>query len=288
MSFKSQIVALLLALGFQGCSSLFFYPDQITYRTPQFYALAYDDLYFESTDSLSLHAWHIYPRAEAAASKGLIFVAHGNAQNLSSHFASWVWLVEAGYELFIFDYRGYGKSQGSATIKGTVEDTQAALAYLEAHYRGEYFACGQSLGGSLLLNALHKRENSRIKAVIIDSAFTGFADISKEKMAQSWLSWPFQWIPYLTLSSEYDAKQKLLQINAPLLLVHGSLDGIVSPNNSWQLFERAVRPKEFWLVKDAGHIQALENEKVREDFLHFLRKHSGHFNPGYSAMKIYE
>jgi hypothetical protein len=278
----------LLALSFQGCSSLFFYPDQITYRTPQFYELAYDDLYFESTDSLTLHAWHIYPRPEAAASKGLIFVAHGNAQNLSSHFASWVWLVEEGYELFIFDYRGYGESQGSVDIKGAVEDTQAALEYLEAHYKGDYFACGQSLGGSLLLNALHKRANSRIRAVIIDSAFMGFADIVNEKMAQSWLSWPFQWVAYLTLSSKYDAKQKLSQINAPLLFVHGSLDRIVSPNNSWQLFEDARMPKEFWLVKEAGHIQALENEKVREDFLDFLRKHRGHFNPAYSAMKIYE
>jgi hypothetical protein len=66
------------------------------------------------------------------------------------------------------------------------------------------------------------------------------------------------------------------------------LDRIVSPNNSWQLFEDARMPKEFWLVKEAGHIQALENEKVREDFLDFLRKHRGHFNPAYSAMKIYE
>ncbi|MBE0499490.1 MAG: alpha/beta fold hydrolase [Campylobacterales bacterium] len=288
MPFKAQIVALLLALSFQGCSSLFFYPDQITYRTPEFYELAYDDLYFESTDSLSLHAWHIYPRPEAAASKGLIFVAHGNAQNLSSHFTSWVWLVEAGYELFIFDYRGFGKSQGSADIKGTIEDTQAALDYLETHYKGEYFACGQSLGGSLLLNVLYKRANSRIKALIIDSTFTGFADIANEKMAQGLLTWPFQWLPYLTLGHEYDAQQKLSQIDTPLLFVHGSLDRTVSPNNSWQLFERAARPKEFWLVKEAGHIQALENEKVREDFLDFLRKHRSHFNPAYSAMKIYE
>jgi alpha-beta hydrolase superfamily lysophospholipase len=288
MQYSRQLLSFLLALSFQGCSSLFFYPDQITYRTPQFYELAYDDLYFASTDSLSLHAWHIYPRPEAAASKGLIFVAHGNAQNLSSHFASWVWLVEEGYELFIFDYRGYGESQGSVDIKGAVEDTQAALEYLEAHYKGDYFACGQSLGGSLLLNALHKRANNRIRAVIIDSAFMGFADIVNEKMAQSWLSWPFQWVAYLTLSSKYDAKQKLSQINAPLLFVHGSLDRIVSPNNSWQLFEDARMPKEFWLVKEAGHIQALENEKVREDFLDFLRKHRGHFNPAYSAMKIYE
>ncbi len=288
MQFKQQLLFLVLALSFQGCTSLFFYPDSTLYRTPKFYELKYDDVYFESTDTLTLHAWHIYPPQEAGASKGLIFVAHGNAQNLSSHFVSWVWLIEEGYELFIFDYRGYGQSQGSADLKGTIEDTRAALEYLDTQYGGEYFACGQSLGGSLLLNALHNRENSRIKALIIDSAFTGFADIANEKMAQSWLTWPFQWIPYLTMSSAYEAKEKISQVNKPLLLLHGSLDRTVSPNNSWQLFEHAAMPKEFWLVKKAWHTQALENQKAREDFLRFLQEERSHFNQAYSVMKIYE
>lgn len=289
MRYSRLFLSFLLALSFQGCTPLFFYPDSTLYQTPQSYDLAYDDLYFESTDSLRLHAWHIYPRPEAAASKGLIFVAHGNAQNLSMHFTSWVWLIEEGYELFIFDYRGFGESQGSVVdAKGAIEDTRAALAYLETHYKGDYFACGQSLGGLLLLNAIHDRENSRIKTVIIDSAFTGFANIAREKMAQGWLSWPFQWLPYLTLSTEHEAKGKLSKIGTPLLFVHGSLDTTVSPNNSWQLFEAALMPKEFWLVKEAGHVRALEKQKVREDLLRFLKTPQMHFSPAYSAMRIYE
>lgn len=274
-----------MALLLQGCSSLFFYPDNITHRTPDFYELKYKDIYFDSYDKTVLHAWHIYPKVE---SKGLVFVAHGNAQNLSSHFVSWVWLIEEGYELFIFDYRGYGKSHGEIELKGSIEDTSAALSHLESFYKKEYFVCGQSLGGTLLLNALEERDNTKIKAVVIDSTFTGFSDIANNKMSKVWLAWPFQWIPYLSLENGYDAKDKVALIDKPMLFLHGSLDPIVSPNNSWQLFELSTPPKEFWLVKNTKHIQALDNAKVQKDFLNFLEEGRHYYESNYSRMRIYE
>lgn len=285
MQYSKVFLSLLTALSFQGCTSLFFYPDDVTYRTPEFYELKYDDVYFNSNDKTRLHAWHIYPKEE---SKGLIFVAHGNAQNLSSHFTAWIWLIEEGYEIFIFDYRGYGKSEGKIDLKGSIEDTFSALSYLEKSYEKEYFACGQSLGGSLLLNALDGRDNTMVKGVIIDSAFTGFADIVNDKLDSLWLTWPFQWMPYITLSDKYDAKDRVSALGKPLLYLHGSLDAIVSPNYSWQLFELSSMPKEFWIVQDKGHIQALENESAQKDFLEFLQDEKNFYDKNYSRMRIYE
>lgn len=281
----AYVCMLCLALSFQGCSSLFFYPDRIEYSTPVAYGLNYENVYFPSDDNTSLHAWRIYPERDA---KGLLFVAHGNAQNLSSHFTSWVWLVKAGYELFIFDYRGYGQSEGSAEISGSVKDTRAALDYLEKNYQGDYFVCGQSLGGTILLNALDKRDNSRIKSVIIDSTFMGFSDIASDKLNAIWLTWPFQWIPYLSLTDKFDAKDKVAGVNKPLLFVHGALDTTISANNSWQLFERSHPPREIWIVKGAGHTQSFSHEYVQREFLQFLHENGQDFNPYYSRMKIYE
>lgn len=285
MQLSRYILGFLFALLLQGCSSLFFYPDDITYRTPDFYDLTYRDVYFNSKDNTALHAWHIYPKQD---SKGLVFVAHGNAQNLTSHFASWVWLIEEGYELFIFDYRGYGRSEGEIDLKGSIEDTVSALDQIEHSYKKEYFVSGQSLGGTLLLNALDNRDNRRIKGVIIDSTFVGFRDIVNTKLSHSWLTWPFQWLPYLSLSDDYDAKDRVTALQKPILFLHGSQDGIVSANNSWQLFEYSKPPKELWLVKSAGHIQSLENEHVRNDFLEFLEKEGRYFDANYSRMRIYE
>lgn len=285
MQYSKVLLSLLIALSFQGCTSLFFYPDDVTYRTPEFYELKYDDVYFNSKDETLLHAWHIYPKME---SKGLIFVAHGNAQNLSSHFVSWVWLIEEGYEIFIFDYRGYGKSEGEIDLKGSIEDTFSALSYLEKSYEKEYFACGQSLGGTLLLNALDGRDNTKVKAVIIDSTFTGFSDIVNDKLDGFWLTWPFQWVPYMTLSKEYDAKDRVVSLDKPVLYLHGSLDTTVPPNNSWQLFELSTMPRELWIVKDKDHTQALVNESARKEFLEFLQDEKIFFDKNYSRMRIYE
>jgi len=281
----SSFLLLFWALLFQACSSHFFYPNQTTYRTPAYYELKYKDIDFSSKDGTSLHAWYIYPQN---TSKGLVFVAHGNAQNISSHFISWVWLVEQGYEVFIFDYREYGKSQGSSSIQGSVEDTLAALDYLESVYKQKYVAVGQSLGGTMLLNALQDRDNSQVKAVVLDSTFVGFSEIASEKMNGVWLTWPFQWIPSLSLSDDFDAKDRVAGVNKPLLFIHGSLDKIISANNSWQLFELSSMPKELWIVKDAKHIQSLDNANVRKNFLSFLHSPSNYYDANISYMKIYE
>jgi len=286
MPVKSLVSVLLVSLFFQGCSSLFFYPDKMTYKKPSDYGLEYKDIYFKSADKTSLHAWHIYTKS--AKPKGLIFLAHGNAQNLSSHFTSWVWLIEEGYELFIFDYRAYGKSEGKSELKGSIEDTRAALDHLETIYKEPYVACGQSLGGTLLLNALQERNNTQIQAVVIDSTFTGFSDIASQKMDGVWLTWPFQWIPYLSLDADYDAKDKVTKINKPFLFLHGSLDKVVSVNESWQLFELSKPPKELWVIKDAEHTQGLSKLNVRKDFLDFLNKGKNYYDVHYSHMRIYE
>jgi len=279
------LFALVLSFFFHGCASHFFHPDHTRYRTPKFYELNYDEVYFASADKTPLHAWHIYPKTE---SKGLLFVAHGNGQNLSAHFISWVWLLEAGYEVFIFDYRGYGESKGEISLSGSIEDTQAALDYVQKSYSKAFYVCGQSLGGTMLLNALANRDNSHIKAVIIDSTFTGFSDIASEKMDNIILTWPFQWVPKLSLRDDYDAKDRVKKINKPLLFIHGSSDMIISPNHSWQLFELASTPSEIWLVKEADHIQSIQNIAVQKDFLEFLELEKNYYNPHYSRMRIYE
>lgn len=284
MQVRFFLFLLLVLAFFQGCSSHFFHPDQNVYRTPKYYDLKYDDIYFDSFDKTRLHAWHIYP---SSPSKGLVFVAHGNAQNISAHFVGWQWLLARGYEVFIFDYREYGKSQGKSSIKGSIEDTGAALDYLENTYNKKYVAIGQSLGGTMLLNALKKRDNTQVKAVVIDSSFRGFSNIAKQKMDAIWLTWPLQWIPSLSLSGDYDAQDAVQNLSKPVLFIHGSLDVIISVDDSWYLFERASKPKQMWIVKGASHIQSLENTAVQNDFVRFLEATKEEFNPHYSSLKIY-
>ncbi len=262
-----KLLLSLFLLIFSGCEGILFHPDHQVYRTPDYYQLRYNEIDFRSKDGTRLHGWWLKPEK---VSKGLMVVAHGNAQNITAHFTGWVWLVEAGYELFIFDYQGYGASEGEVDMGKAIDDTEAALKYAQANYDGDRFACGQSLGGVLLINVLAKEPYPAYRFVIIDSAFSDLEEIGKEVLSRSYLTWPFQWMAYPTLTEKYNPVDKLARVERPLLFIAGSADEVVPANHSWQLFDAAKRPKEFWLVPGAGHISALNVKEIQKALLEYM------------------
>ncbi len=274
---------MILLLLFSGCERMLFHPDHTVYRTPDDDALSYRDIYFDSHDGTHLHGWWVQPEGD---SKGLMVIVHGNAQNLSAHYRGWIWLVESGYELFIFDYRGYGKSEGEPGLAEAVEDTRAALEFVKLHHQGRQFVCGQSLGGVLLSSALAIEPALDHRLVIIDSAYSGLEEMGRHVLSRSYITWPFQWLAYPLLTDEYDAVDKVTKINSPLLFVAGSSDSVIPPNNSWQLFDAATRPKEMWLVEGAGHISVFDGEVMQKALLQYLEDVP--VSSEYSAMKIYD
>lgn len=279
-----SVLLLSVLLFFSGCTSMLFHPDTVTYSTPDEQNLSFETCAFESADGTRLHGWWITP---SAPSKGLIVLAHGNAENLSSHYLGWVWAVEAGYELFVFDYRGYGRSEAKpVSLKAAVDDVKAALGYASGRYGAPFIAVGQSLGGALLINALETSPPGAIELAVIDSTYATLGSAGSDVLSRAWLTWPFQWAAYLVLDDGYDPLDRVGTLDIPKLFVAGSKDVIVSPNQSWRLFDAAARPRAFWLVQNAGHIQPFYVPQVRREFLAFLEHRV--FHPDYSSMLIFD
>jgi len=278
-----RLAALLPLLLLSGCDGMVFQPDGVRYATPADLNISYRPVTFASGDGTRLSAWWMEPDR---ARLGTIVVAHGNAQNISAHFEGFVWLVRAGYEVFIFDYRGYGTSQGAPELEGAVEDVSAAIGYVSARRSGKLTAIGQSLGGALLINALARHKTERISLAVIDSAFASLPQAGDEALARTVAAWPFQWSAYLLLDSSYDPIRFVGALEVPKLFIAGSKDTVVSPNHSWQLFDAAARPRAFWLVTDAGHIGAFADPRVQRRFLAFLRRPD--FDRDASAMLIFD
>ena len=107
-----------------GCSYLFFYPQRKLINNPYLQDVDYRDIFFKTPDGLMLHGWFLKSSEE---SKGTILFLHGNAENISTHVNNVLWLVENGFDVLIFDYRGYGKSEGDPTLEGVHVDAEAAL-----------------------------------------------------------------------------------------------------------------------------------------------------------------
>lgn len=189
---KTPILALALSaatLLLSGCSSLFFYPDQTTYITPDRLNLSYQNIYLDTADGETLHGWWLPAEGQL---KGTVYFLHGNAQNISSHLLNVAWLPAEGYNVFTIDYRGYGKSTGAPDIEGALHDSEIGLRWLTSQPNTKntpVFILGQSLGGAMGLTLasewVQRSEKPELNGVILDGTFSGFRGIAKENLAAS-------------------------------------------------------------------------------------------------------
>jgi fermentation-respiration switch protein FrsA (DUF1100 family) len=271
----TKIVLLLTVLLLEGCTGLFYFPDRTLLHDPKTLGLTPQEIFFPSADGTKLFAWHL--RHKKGKAKGLILQYHGNAENLSSHYLNLVWLLDEGYDLLVFDYRGYGRSEGDPSQDGTVMDGEAALRL--AHKTAgnlPLIVYGQSLGGAIALrNVIDLKKEIPIRAVVIESSFASYQRVAQKVLKRGILTWPFQWLPYLVISNSRAPGDDVKYISPiPLLVIHGTEDKVVDYSLGEMLYESAREPKEFWSVEGAGHLDLyfLEKGKYRAEFLRRLEK----------------
>jgi len=263
------IVVILLS----GCTGVFFQPHHIQVRTPDNLGLSYEDVYFESSDGVRLHGWFLPAQAPA---EGTIFFLHGNAENISTHIGSVYWLPAQHFNVFLFDYRGYGFSGGAPSLPGAIADVESAFSWLLARKDLDpkrIVVFGQSLGGSLATYfTATTPHRSSIRALAIESAFSSYRDITREKLASFWLTWPLQYPLSWTVEDDVSPIRVIGKVSPiPLLVIHGDADNIVPIVHGRRLYDAAGEPKEFWAVAGGNHIDAFRYATYRERFLNFLR-----------------
>jgi hypothetical protein len=236
-----------------GCNHLFYYPDHVDYLQPETFGMRAEQISLPSGDE-TIHMWKIPGMRREKPGKVLHF--HGNAQNLSSHFLFSAWLARFGYDVYIFDYRGYGKSTGEPSRAGLVEDGITALKYVAGVDGKELFVLAQSLGGAVAVPslALAGTAADAVRLLTIDSSFPSYRDMARDKLASFWATWPLQWPLSFLVSEDYSPASYIGRLKMPLLIVHGTKDRIVPFRMGAELFRLAPGPdKTFWKIPDAPH-----------------------------------
>ena len=257
-----------------GCSSVFFYPDQVTYITPDRLNLEFEDVFVETPDGETLHGWWLPASSEP---KGTVYFLHGNAQNISSHIMNVAWLPEKRYNVFLIDYRGYGRSTGAPDIEGTLHDAETGLRWLANQPSTNdqpLFLLGQSLGGALgtaLASEWVKRdEHPPLDGVILDGTFSGFRAIAREKLGDFWLTWPLQIPLSWTITDEYEGHERIADISpVPVMVIHSVRDGIIPFHHGERLYDAAAEPKTF-LQTDTPHASTFVIPAYQEEVLEFM------------------
>lgn len=220
--------------------SFIFYPDDYFIGDPSDWGMPFEDVYFSTGDGLTLNGWFVPGEKEMT---WLMFP--GNAGNISYRLDNLRLLHHRlSLNIFIFDYRGYGRSQGRPSEEGTYLDAEAALTYLRSRRDIDPEAIiffGRSLGSAVAVNLATKH---KCLGLILESPPTSLVGMMKRL---------FPSLPPEELPIKYDSLSKIKRISVPLLILHGDCDEVVPFFMGRKLYEAANEPKQFYTIENAGH-----------------------------------
>lgn len=218
-----------------------FFPSRALTYTPRDVGLDFQEVFFASEDGVQLHGWYV----KASDSAPVLLWCHGNGGNIGFEVENLAWLHQADLGIFIFDYRGYGLSQGRPSETGIYKDARGAYQYLRHSlavpvHRIVLF--GRSLGGAV---AADLAGQVPARALILESTFTNVGDMA---------AYHFPWLPgKRRWSQKFDNRHKLAGLTLPKFFIHGEEDRVVPLWMGEQLYRLAQPPKDFYRIPGAGH-----------------------------------
>ena len=234
---------------------MYFNPSAKSYQDPANEGMKYEVIKFKSADGTGLTGLFFPATAPAL---GTVVHMHGNAENMTSHFPYSAWLAREGFNVFIFDYRGFGASEGHAELDGAVQDGVAALKQvlkMPGVDAGKIIVFGQSLGGALAVAAITESNLPVPAALILEGTFASYRGVGAATMRRNWLTWAVSWLPWVLVKEDHSPLKGIAGITCPKLFIHSTKDPVVPYKEGRRLYEAAPQPKEFWTVPQ-GHIEA--------------------------------
>lgn len=231
------------------------------------------DFYINTSDNEKINAWYV----KAKKNKPTVVFCHGNGGNISYYEDIIDLLSSNGYGIILFDYRGYGKSSGSADEDGLYKDLNAVVNYLvidEKIPKNQIVLWGLSLGGAVVTEIASK---DNYKAVILQSTFTNIRD---EAISKTQLSFPKNIVmkeimkiaaENLIYYQKYDTASKIVKIKCPMLIAHSKNDKLIPYKMSITLAKINPNAK-LYISNLGGHNEHswFDNESIK-----FLNSISG-------------
>jgi fermentation-respiration switch protein FrsA (DUF1100 family) len=212
-----------------------YHPTRRFLATPAEFGARFEEVHFVAEDGVRLHGWWI----PGPAGAGTLLYCHGNAGNIGDRSGIVADLSRLGVNVFIFDYRGYGKSRGWPNEIGTYRDARAAYEVARARHddteQPPIIAYGRSLGAAV---AVQLAVDKPLRGLVLEGAFTSTRDMAREL---------FPGLPvHLICRYRYDSGVKVPALRIPKLMAHGRRDEVVPIHLGRRLYDRAAEPKQFY------------------------------------------
>ena len=262
--------AALIIASISGCSNMLFFPLKDHLIDPADRGISYQNIYVETANQQRLHGWLL---PQSGNLKGTVLFFHGNGENISTHVGLVHWLPSHGYRVFIIDYRGYGRSDGQATLDGSMLDIKNTLQYVVDRYPDSrpFIVLGQSIGASMSIFAVANYSiKEKIDGLVLVAPFSDYQKIAQETLSKSWLTWLFQYPLSWTINNDYRPANYIKAINPiPVYFIHGTSDNIISDQHSKILYQLALEPKKLFLI-EGGHNDLAATAKFKDVLIAIL------------------
>lgn len=236
-----------------------FYPTKEIELLPKEAGLDFEEIFFKTQDNLELNGWFL-PHKDATLT---VLFCHGNAGNISHRLEKLKFFHGLRINIFIFDYRGYGKSKGRPSERGLYLDAEAAYNYLLSRKISpeQIIGFGESLGAAAAIDLTCKH---KIKGLIVEGAVSCAKDMVK-------FIYPF--LPPWIISTRLDSVSKIKSIDIPKLIIHSINDEIVPYRLGRKLYDSASLPKEFLEIRGGHNSAFFESEVIlKEKIADFLKR----------------
>ncbi|MBI4428771.1 MAG: alpha/beta hydrolase [Ignavibacteriales bacterium] len=199
------------------------------------------DCWITTEDSVRIHAWF----APSESAHATLVISHGNAGNISHRIDIIKRLQRTGFNVLMFDYRGYGKSEGSPSESGIYKDGRAAFDYarsLREVDSSRIILWGTSLGGAVAVDVATQRPAA---AMILESTFSSAIDVAKTV---------YPYLPvHLLMQTRLNSFDKIPRVHIPVFMMHGDRDSVIPFELGKKLYENVNAPKEFYVIRGADH-----------------------------------
>ncbi len=253
--------ALLLILYFSQSRLLYYpsLPSRVIMATPDQVGLNFETIALTTDDGIILHGWFL-PLEKPRAT--LLFF-HGNAGNISHRLDSLEIFHRLGLAVLIFDYRGFGRSEGRPTEAGNYRDAEAAWRLLTEQKKippEDILLFGRSLGAAV---AARLASSYPARGLILESAFTSVPDMA----ADLYPLFPVRWLSRF----QFDTRAYLESVTCPVLVVHSPDDEIIPFKHGQQLYQTARQPKRFLEIGGSHNMGFLQSgNSYREGLERFI------------------
>lgn len=249
-------LALCLVYFFQ--EKLLFHPQVLEQKHQFAFTGSFVEIFIPVDDDVKLHGVLF----KAKDSKGLVFYLHGNGGCVDGWGGCAANFTSSGYDLFMLDYRGYGKSGGAIESEAQMnDDTEKAFDFMQKKYKeGTIIIAGYSIGTG---PAAHLAAAKNIKALILQAPYYSLTELESEKVPL---------IPEFVKRYKFNTGNEMLKVNAPIYLFHGTEDKLIPYKHSLKLKETAGDRAVLIPLPGEGHNAINESDLFKEKLSEILKK----------------